>query len=229
MSHQLKWEKEVRDVFEKIRKHQEPYSIVVNGVPLEVLPNVFSPAYFTDSAWFAKTIPGLVGQKRLLEIGTGTGIVALSAALHGAEVTATDLNVDAVENTKVNFQMHGVRGNVFISDVYESIPKGEKFDFIFWNHPFNRGTDSDEDILLKAGFDFQYRGLERYISQARGYLAEYGRLLLGTGSFALLPEIASMATMYGYEMKLLERIELPLAASSEIENDYRIYEFVERK
>jgi len=224
---QKEWEQEVRNVFDKIKSHKEKYSIGVNGVEVYVFPNVFSPAYFTDSKWFAETIPKIVGQHSFLEIGTGTGIVALFAGLNGADVSATDINPDAVENARHNFKNYGIDAKIYCGDMYDPLPEDAKFDFIFWNHPFNRGYDPNEEILLKSGFDFQYKSLERYISEAHLHLNPNGRFLLGTGNFALLSEIKLIAVKYKYKMKLLEKVKIPLAADSSIDNDYRIYEFVE--
>ena len=105
---QKEWEQEVRDVFEKMKTHQEPYDISVDGVDITILPNVFSPAYFTDSAWFTRHVSRIAKDKTLLEIGTGTGIVALFVALNGATETATDISPDADENAKLNFEKYGI-------------------------------------------------------------------------------------------------------------------------
>lgn len=226
MTSQKEWEQEVRAVFEKIKAHKVAYSINIKGIELHIFPNVFSPKYFTDSKWFSETVLKIVGQHKLLEIGTGTGIVALFAALNGAEVSATDINPDAVANAKYNFKKHNVKIKTYCGDIYEPIPKEEKFDFIFWNHPFNFGDNLDEDTLLRGGFDFQYKSLEKYIAGAHLHLNPNGKLLLGTGNFALLSKIKELAAKYDYKMKLLKKVEIPLAADSSIDNDYRIYEFV---
>jgi methylase of polypeptide subunit release factors len=226
MTNQKEWEKEVRDVFEKIKIHKKPYSMKINKIEIEIFPNVFSPSYFTDSKWFAETLPKIVGKKSLLEIGTGTGIITLFSALNGAKVTATDINSDAIENAKCNFKKHNVNVRTYLGDMYKPLPQDKKFDFIFWNHPFNKGDNPHEEILLKAGFDFQYKSLKRYISEAHNYLNLNGRLLLGTGNFAILSEIKEIASANNYKMKLLRKIKIPLAADSSINNDYRIYEFI---
>ncbi len=206
--------------------HKEPYVIDVKNVKITVFPDVYSPAYFKDSEWFAEVLRALVGQGDLLEIGTGTGIVALFAALNGGKITATDINPAAVENAKYNFKKHNITAKVHCGDMYEPVPPDQKFDVIFWNHPFNWGENPEESVPLQAGFDFHYGNLEKYIAQAHRHLKETGKLLLGTGNFALLPEILKIAGKNGYNMRLLKRIKLPLAADpSRNDNDYRIYEF----
>lgn len=224
MVNQKEWKSEVRAVFDKIKLHEKLYSIDVNGVEVDIFPNVFSPAYFTDSKWFAETVMRIVGNGSLLDVGTGTGIVGLFAALNGSKVSVTDISSNSVENAKHNFEKHGLVVLAYCGNMYEPLKGGEKFDFIFWNHPFNCGNNPDEEMLLKSGFDFNYESLEKYISGANKYLNPGGRLLLGTGNFARLDKVEEIARKYGYEMKLLERVEIPLAADSSIENDYRIYE-----
>jgi methylase of polypeptide subunit release factors len=58
---------------------------------------VFHPRYFISSECFAEFIGGLdLSGKHVVDIGTGSGILALAAARAGAEnVTATDINPNA--------------------------------------------------------------------------------------------------------------------------------------
>jgi len=95
---------------------------------------------------------------------------------------------------------------------------------IFWNHPFNKGTDSNEQMLLRAGFDYQYQSLQRYFEGAHSHLAKNSRLLLGTGNIASLEEIKDMASFSGYSFDLLARMDCPMGPNSPNTNDFRIYE-----
>jgi len=224
MSKQKEFQDEVRATFEKIKSHREPYEIKCAGLQIVVNPNVFSPKYFTDSEYFAEEIPKIIKDSSLLEIGTGTGVVALKSALNGAKVTASDINPNAVKNAQDNFRRHGVKARVLLGDMYEPV-KGRKFDFIFWNHPFNRGNNPREELLLRAGFDFNYQGLERYFSGAREHLTGNGNLLLGTGSFADIKDIMKMASRFGFKERLMAKKEFPISPGSRVMNDYRIYGF----
>src|SRR5215831_19540509 len=69
----------------------------VAGFRLTVRPTVFHPRYFLSSKFFANFLSGidLVG-KRVADVGTGSGILALAAARAGAaSVVALDINPNA--------------------------------------------------------------------------------------------------------------------------------------
>ena len=212
----------IRKVYEGIKSHKKPYYYKIKKINLTIFPNVFSPAYFTDSQWFAETLSTIVGKKKLLEIGTGTGIVALFCALNGAKVIATDINQKAVENAKVNFKRYNVKVRTLRSNIYDSL-KDEKFDFIFWNHPFNKGTNPNEEVLLKAGFDYKYQSLEKYIKGAKKHLNPNGKLLLGTGEPADLKGIKKLALKYSYELILIKKTKRVLSKIGKVKDEYKIY------
>jgi release factor glutamine methyltransferase len=231
MINKEKGQRETRAVYEKVKAHKKPYSINIEGIQIDILPNVFSPAYFNDSIWFAKIIQKIVGKESLLEIGTGTGIIALFAGLNGAKVTATDINPDAIKNANLNFKKHNLKIKTYYGDLFDPLPSGIKFDFIFWNHPFNRGDNPNEEILLRAGFDYRYKSLEKYFAQAHRYLNPGGKPLLGTGNLARLSEIKKISTKYEYKMTLIKKKKLPMATNSPLDtisNDFRIYGFKRR-
>jgi release factor glutamine methyltransferase len=223
-----KWQKELFEIYDRVRKESEPYISKQGKLDLVVLPNVFSPKYFTDSYLFAVKLGKIVKNKSLLEIGSGTGIISVICALKGAKVVATDINKNAVKNTKLNFKKFKLKGSIRIGDVYGPIKKNEKFDVIFWNHPFNNWKTPIKDVLLKAGLDYKYKSLNKYISQARKHLKSQGKLLIGTGNYADLKEMKKIASRNFYKLKLLDEINLPIekGASNKLKNKFFIYEFI---
>lgn len=110
----------------------------VEGISLMVRKGVFSPdpsvTYSTTALLHA--LPDLRG-KTVLDVGTGSGIVAIYAARHGAErITAVDLQPEAILNAKANIESVGVSGRVdaFESDVFDSV--SGTYDVIAANLPF---------------------------------------------------------------------------------------------
>jgi methylase of polypeptide subunit release factors len=74
--------------------------------------------------------------RQTLDIGTGTGLLALAAATHSEKVVATDLNPKAVEFARFNARLNGVENvECLQGDGFEPVA-GRKFDLIFSNPPF---------------------------------------------------------------------------------------------
>ena len=224
-----RWLTEVRRLIEVTRSRRHAYNYSVCDIELTILPDVFSPAYFADSTCFATIIASMTGTKRLLDIGTGTGIVALFAALKGADVIATDVSPQAVRNAQINFDKYNVSTTALEGDMFAAVPADQKFDFIFWNHPFNSGDNPNGDPLSLCCFDYQYHGLKRYIRRGHDFLAPGGRHLLGTSTLADLSNIQALARNAGYDIDTLHRENFLMQQFGAAIFEYRICEFVHAK
>ena len=137
--------------------------------------------------------------QRLLELGTGSGVIATILAVHQPEweITATDLSEDALAVAKKNAETHAGTAQIkFLSgDLFEPIkaidPNGEtQFDWIVCNPPYIKKTESDSlnpdvrdyepEIALFAGDD-GLAVIRRLIAEAPEYLAPNGKLILEIG------------------------------------------------
>ena len=226
MRTKAQWLQKSLEFFEHMKAEDKPYEIMVHGKPLVVLPNVFSPKYSEDSKVFSREVPKLVSGKSLLEIGTGTGIVALHASLRGAKkIVATDINREAVRNAKANFRKYGLKASIRHGSLFKPIKKGEKFDIIFWNHPFNRTSYKTKDILLRSGLDHNYADLKGYFMEAKKHLTTSGMVLLGTGSIARISEVRRIAKAAGYMPQLLHREPTSFEAGGRLHIDSLLFSF----
>jgi len=135
--------------------------------------------------------------RRVLEVGTGSGCIAVALAVHlpQAALTATDVSPEALAVARHNAQRHGVAHRIqFVqSDLLACMnfgtPDLQLFDLIVANLPY---IDSAELRALPVA-DFEPRlaldggpgGLAliaRLLSQAPAALASGGRLLLEIGA-----------------------------------------------
>ncbi len=104
--------------------------------------------------------------ERVLDLGCGTGVVGLAAALRGAQVVATDVSARAVCAARATFRRNGVRADVHHTVGGEGLPAAQ-FDCLLVNPPFHRGH-------------------ERTTAVARYLIAEAGRLLRPGGRLYLV-------------------------------------------
>ena len=81
----------------------------VAGFRLIVRPMVFHPLYFLTSGFFARFLLKLdLSGKRVADVGTGSGILALAAAKAGAaSVLALDINPNAAQAAAENAHANG--------------------------------------------------------------------------------------------------------------------------
>ncbi|MEF8847770.1 MAG: HemK2/MTQ2 family protein methyltransferase [Candidatus Thermoplasmatota archaeon] len=77
---------------------------------------------------------------RILEIGTGTGIIALKCATKKTNIIATDINPKAIKIAKKNYKQNkeNLKGKIeFIkTNLFKDIDKEKKFDKIIFNPPY---------------------------------------------------------------------------------------------
>jgi release factor glutamine methyltransferase len=121
------------------KRSQAVVTTRVQGLDLTVFPTVFHPRYFGSSSILAGFIASLdLAGKSFLDLGCGSGLLALCAARRGARVTAVDINPVAVRCTAANAARHDLRVDARVSDLFSSL-NGERFDVIAWNPPFLPG------------------------------------------------------------------------------------------
>lgn len=107
-----------------------------NGIKLIVPPEVFHPGFFFSTKLLLKyTDQYLLKEKTFLELGAGSGLIAISASKKGANVTATDINPIAVKFLKKNAESNNVHMNIIHSDLFQNITL-QLFDFIAINPPY---------------------------------------------------------------------------------------------
>lgn len=222
------WKKPIVEFINLVKQEKEKKLVNILGFSFDVFPEVFSPIYSSDTAWFGEKIIPLIRKKKFLEIGSGAGIVACLAAIHGAiNVIATDINPHAVGNILSNIKLHSLPIEARIGSVFDPISKDELFDVIFWNHPFYYLDEkiTDDDILLLSVYDSGYESLRKFFLQGKKHLEKDGQLILGTSNVARINLIKRLAKEEGYNMCLLEKTEVPVYKEKKIQMDLRLYSF----
>lgn len=76
------------------------------------------------------------GAGRLLDIGTGSGCIAITLALAGWNVTATDISARALEIARENAQRLGAEVQFRHEDILHPAPTSELWDVIVSNPPY---------------------------------------------------------------------------------------------
>ena len=187
-----------------------------DGFPFEIaqFKTVFWEPEDTESLRRLIRETDLVHGRRVLEIGTGTGLVALCCLLHGAEhVVATDVNPHAIANARHNADRFPVTTGLETRLVKESDPSAfavigdeERFDLIISNPPWEDGKPTAVDEY--ALYDPEFRLLESLLSGMRQHLTPGGRVLLAYGCVEAIVVLEDQARAHGFGVKRLDDRDL---------------------
>jgi release factor glutamine methyltransferase len=150
----------------------------------------------------------------VLDLCTGSGFVAISAALAGARsVTAVDRSRRAVLSARLGARLNGVRVEAIAGDLLDAVP-GRRFDVIAANPPY---LPADDDELpargparhTEAGRDGRTL-LDRLIAAAPAHLTPGGVLLVTHSSVNGEEETLERMREAGLEPAIHERRRGPL-------------------
>jgi len=154
------------------------------GFRLTVRPTVFHPRYFISSECFAEFIDGLdLRGKRVIDVGTGSGILALAAARAGADfVVAADINPNAALTAADNARANGFPAvKAVCSNLLAAFAARPLFDVILSSPPKHAGEPRD---LADRGWHAgpAYRDIAALFEQAQERLRPGGRIYVMVSS-----------------------------------------------
>ena len=131
----------------------------------------------------------------------------------------------------MNFENHNLPCQTRQSDVFDQVEESQKFDFIFWNHPFfdlDVSTFITNQAIASGGFDHNYSSLERYFKDAARHLTKKGRMVLGTnldvGNWSKIIEISQKHGWKSY--KIIYSESVLSYVDKEIDTNLVIIEFL---
>jgi len=203
------WRLGLRLKFVLFQRHRHDREVLeeFGGFSIQVRPGVFNPTLFRVTPVFLEWLTeGLVpAGSRVLDVGTGSGVLAIAAALAGARVVAVDSNPAAVDCARINADVNGVddRVEIRLGDLFEPVT-GEKFDLVLCNPPYFPGQPTTPlETAFHAG-DFGHR----FARDLGDHLAESGRALVILSSIGDEPAFLSSFARAGLEVEALRRRDL---------------------
>ena len=177
--------------------------IFYKGLKISLSENVYPPAedsfMLADAAYKAGEV---------LEVGCGSGLVSLSWAKNN-NVTAVDINPEAVKCTRQNARKNKLKITAFESNLFSKVIG--KFDAILFNPPY---LPTSEEEILDGEINRAYDGgpdgrkiLDHFLAEFSKYLKPDGSLLLVQSSLNDYDETIAKLGELGFKTEILDKQE----------------------
>ena len=135
----------------------KPRPYIHEGIEVLVMPDVFPPHYTLSTKILLDYLKQIdLKGKTLLELGCGSGIVALYAASKEAIVTASDINTIALTALKDASAKNRIALKIINSNLFEAI-SSPSFDFVIINPPYYpKAPKNIKEQAWFCGENFEY-------------------------------------------------------------------------
>lgn len=133
---------------------------------------------------------------KVLDVGTGSGLLAVEARKYTNNITASDINPECEKELK----KHNIR---FIhSDLFNNIK--ENYDLVLFNPPYLPEDKNEPEISkrITTGGKSGNEVIEKFLKQAKSHLNKNGKILIIAST--LTPKIPELFTKHGYKCELIE-------------------------
>jgi release factor glutamine methyltransferase len=174
-------------------------------IELDVPEDVYYPE--EDSLFLAETLEKMdLNNKNCLDMGTGSGFLAILMYKKGAIVTASDINLQTLYVAMKNSQANTANINGIQSDLFRNI-KG-RFDLIVFNPPYlpKDKHDSKEDT---TGGERGFETIEDFAKGLRKHLNPGGKALLLFSSITNEENVREIFRKRKFGFQIAARKKLP--------------------
>lgn len=147
---------------EKLQRHEPVQYITGNteffGLTFKVDHDVLIPRPETEELvqWILEDLQKKeVGKLKILDIGTGSGCIAVSLAKHlpQAQISAIDISKEALAVASENARLNDVHVDFMEGDILKVMELNEEYDLVVSNPPYVRDLEKEE--MQKNVLDFE--------------------------------------------------------------------------
>jgi len=192
-------------------------------VILEISDSVYEPQ--EDSLLLAEILERYkLAGKKCLDMGCGSGLLAILMAKKGAKVIACDVNPEAIKITASNAKANNVKIKTIKSDLFSAL--NDSYDFIIFNPPYLpaenlegqsssrfRRTKFSEDTHQhkeqwsggKTGRDI----IEKFLQELPKHFNKNGKSLMVFSSLTGEKEVRKLCEKNDIFFRILKREKIP--------------------
>jgi release factor glutamine methyltransferase len=177
--------------------------------------NVYEPS--DDSFLFGENLT-VKCNERVLDLGTGCGMLGILAASNARQVVAVDINPHAVRCAKANAELNEVDGKMmfFQGDLFAPLSTEARFDVILFNAPYLPANLGKRTSWIERSWAGGKRGrevIDSFISSSKNHLASRGRVMLLQSTLSSVDRTFSALRGKGFGARIVAEKKLPFFES----------------
>jgi len=189
--------------------------VFFRGCVFRVAESVYEPC--DDSFLFAENLLVKRGD-RVLDVGTGCGLLGAVAARVAGFVVGVDVNPFAVRCAWENAKLNGVAGKMrfVVGDLFAPLCADARFDVVLFNAPYLPTEKSDGVSFLERAWSGGVGGrqvIDRFIVGVPEHLERGGRVLLLQSTLADVDETLEKFGERGLRARIVVEKGLPFFES----------------
>lgn len=171
----------------------------MRGLRLTIPSGVFPPHFLLSTSFMMDAMKDQsIRGNSLLELGAGSGALALMMARQGAKVTAVDISATAVEAIKENSRQNALPIEVLESDLFSAL-EGRIFDWILVNPPYYPATPKTEaEHAWFCGPEFEY--FHRFFKELGVHVHASSKVWMVLSEDCDLQKLEAIALQHGWAM-----------------------------
>ena len=175
------------------------------GIKLKIYPGVFHPGIFFSTSVLSEFIKSLeLENKKICDVGAGSGFLSMIAYKKGADVVAIEISQIAVngiiENFESNFKQEQ-NFKVFRSNLFDNVAL-DTFDFVFINPPyFFKSPTTAGSHAWYCGSNGEY--FVKLFEQLKNFINTDTQTFMVLAENCEVRKIRSIAFDLGYDMVLI--------------------------
>jgi len=155
----------------------------------------------------------VVEDRRVLDMGTGCGILAVLIAEKASKVIAVDVNPHAVACARKNVELNEVVAKIEIrqGDLFDAIEGDERFDLILFNAPYLPVEPDEGKSWIEKAWAGGKTGrmvIDRFIRKSSRHLMENGCILLVQSSLSNVEETLKRFLQHKLRSKIVDEEKL---------------------
>jgi len=178
-----------------------PRKVEVLGRTYEISKDVFNPRFYFTSQFMAKNMSISQGDV-VLDMGTGSGIQAITAGHKASKVIAIDINPEAVKFARINVKANNLENTISVleGDLFAPLKQQPLFNTVLFTPPYMEG--SPETGFDHALYDRNKQLIKRFFQEAGNYIKPDGYIQMLYSSISGQDHALEIAEQLGWKHTL---------------------------